>query len=70
MKKKAIVVAAGVVGASLIIYGSIAQSSAGVVGLALAVAAIIAAGCFRGAPRSERDERGAKAAVIASVIGH
>jgi hypothetical protein len=69
MKKKAIVVVAGVVGASLIIYGSIAQSSAGVVGLALAVAAIIAAGCFRSAPRSERDERGAKAAVIASIIG-
>jgi hypothetical protein len=70
MKKKAIVVVAGVVGASLIIYGSIAQSSAGIVGLALAVAAIIAAGCFRSPPRTERDERGAKAAVIASVIGH
>jgi hypothetical protein len=70
MKKKAIVVVAGVVGASLIIYGSIAQSSAGIVGLALAVAAIIAAGCFRSTPRSERDERGAKAAVIASVVGH
>jgi len=70
MKKKAIVVVAGIVGASLIIYGSIAQSSAGIVGLAVAVAAIIAAGCFRSAPRSERDERGAKAAVIASVIGH
>jgi len=69
MKKKAIVVVAGVVGASLIIYGSIAQSEAGIVGLALAVAAIIAAGCFGSAPHSGRDERGAKAAVIASIIG-
>ncbi len=69
MKKKAIVVMTGIVGSALIIYGSIAQSSAGIVGLAVAVAAIIAAGCFRSAPRSERDERGAKAAVIASIIG-
>jgi len=70
MKMKATVVVAGVVGAALIVYGSIAQSPAGLAGLALAVAAIVAAGFFRSAPRSERDERGAKAAVIAAVIGH
>ena len=64
-----IVVVAGVIGSSLIIYGSIAENSAGIVGLLLAVAAIIGAGCFRTGPRSERDERGAKAAVIASVLG-
>jgi hypothetical protein len=69
MKKKAIVVVVGLVGSSLIIYGSIVQSLAGLVGLALVAAAIFAAGCFRSTPRSERDERGAKAAVIASVIG-
>lgn len=70
MRAKAMVIGTGMAGSALIIYGSIAQSSAGLVGLGLAVAAIIAAGCFRSAPRSERDERGAKAAVIASVIGN
>ena len=70
MKAKMIVVVVGVVGSLLIIYGSIAQSLAGLFGLALVAEAIIAAGCFRSPPRSERDERGAKAAVIASVIGH
>jgi hypothetical protein len=69
MKMKAIVVAVGIIGASLIAYGSIAQSRVGFVGLFLAIAAIIAAGCFRSKRRSARDERGAKAAVIASISG-
>jgi hypothetical protein len=69
MKMKAIVVAVGIVGSLLIAYGSIAQSRVGFVGLFLAIAAIIAAACFRSAPRSARDERGAKAAVIASILG-
>ena len=70
MKMKAIVIATGMVGSLLIIYGSIAQSSAGIVGLFLAIAAIISAGCFRRAPRSGPDERGAKVAVIASILGN
>lgn len=70
MKMKAIVLVTGAVGSLLIIYGSVAQNSAGIAGLVLAVAAIISAGCFRRAPRSERDERSAKAAVITSVLGH
>jgi len=57
------------VGSSLVIYGSIAQSQAGIAGLFLAAAAIIAAGCFRTTPRLERDERAGKAAVIISVLG-
>jgi hypothetical protein len=69
MKPKAIVIAVGIVGSLLIAYGSIAQSRIGFVGLFLAIAAIIAAGCFRSVPRSARDERGAKAAVIASILG-
>ena len=70
MKLKMIVVAAGIAGSSLIIYGSIVQSLMGIVGLALTVAAIIAAGCFRRTLRSTNDEQSVKVAVIASIIGH
>ena len=69
---KAIVAGIAVVGCLLMVYGAIAESSAGGVGLALAVVSIVlAAFVERGRPpRSERDERGAKAAVIASILGN
>ena len=67
MKRKVIVIAIGVVGSLMAAYGSIVQSQVGFVGLFLIIAAIITALSFRRAPLSTRDERNAKAAVIASL---
>ncbi|HEY3853090.1 MAG TPA: hypothetical protein VGO67_01705 [Verrucomicrobiae bacterium] len=69
MKQKMSVVLGGMVGSLLIIYGTIAHSSVGLFGLFLAAVAIIAAGCIRSAPHSDQDQKGTKAAVIASVLG-
>lgn len=70
MNTKIVIIVSGVIGSALIACGSILQNSAGFFGLFLAVSAIIAAGCCQRPTRSKREEQGAKAAVIASILGH
>lgn len=70
MKAKIVIIGTGVLGSALVVSGSILQSSVGFVGLFLALSAIIAAGCFPGPKRSKAEAQAAKAAVIASILGH
>jgi len=69
MTSKLIIISLGVAGSLLIVYGGIAHSLAGLVGLFVTGAAIIAAGFIRRTSPPDRDEIGAKASVLASVLG-